>query len=161
MFDKKQLDNLGQKMISSGQTIAVAESVSSGFLQAAFSQAKNATRFFQGGITTYNIGQKYRHLLVDPIHALACNCVSEEVAESMALNVCALFQSDWGIGLCGYAAPVPESGNATFAYYAIAYNGNIVVSQKTDSTEQEGMDTQLYFVNTILTQFHTHLSRMA
>lgn len=161
MFDKTQLDNLGQKMISSGQTIAVAESVSSGFLQAAFSLAKNAVRFFQGGITTYNIGQKYRHLLVEPIHALACNCVSAEVAESMALNVCTLFQSDWGIGLCGYAAPVPESADATFAYYAIAHNGNIVISQRIDSNEEEGMDTQLYFINAILTQVYTHLSRMA
>jgi nicotinamide-nucleotide amidase len=161
MFNKQQLDDLGQKMISSAQTIAVAESVSSGFLQAAFSLSKNATRFFQGGITTYNIGQKYRHLLVDPIHALACNCVSEQVAESMALNVCSLFQSDWGIGICGYAAPVPESGNATFAYYAITLRGNIILSQKIESTEQEGKDTQLYFINEILTQFHTLLSRMA
>jgi nicotinamide-nucleotide amidase len=161
MFDKQQLDNLGRKLISSAQTVAVAESVSSGILQAAFSLAKNAVRFFQGGITTYNIGQKSRHLLVDPIHALACNSVSEEVAESMALHVCSLFQSDWGIGVCGYAAPVPESGNATFAYYAIAHTGNIILSQKIDSTEPEGLNTQLFFANTILEQFYSQLSRMA
>jgi nicotinamide-nucleotide amidase len=161
MFNKQQLDDLGQKLISMSQTVAVAESVSSGFLQVAFSLGKNAVRFFQGGITAYNVGQKYRHLLVDPIHALACNCVSAEVAESMALNVCTLFQSDWGIGVCGYAAPVPESGNATFAYYAIALHGNIVISQKIENVEQEGMDTQLFFVNAILEEFHLHLSRMA
>jgi nicotinamide-nucleotide amidase len=161
MFNKQVIDAIRDKLINRKETIAIAESVSSGFMQAAFSLAKDAIRFFQGGITTYNIGQKYRHLLVDPIHALACNCVSEEVAQSMAINVCTLFHSDWGIGVCGYAAPVPESHDAMFAYYALAYQGKIVTTEKIESTQQQGMDTQLHFVDGILMKLHDHLSGMA
>ena len=95
MLDKPTGKKLRNYFINHCQSIAVAESVTSGNLQAIFSQVKDAAKFFQGGITTYNIGQKYKHLNVDPIHAIACDCVSLQVAENMSLNVCKLFNSDW------------------------------------------------------------------
>src|ERR1700712_4651683 len=136
MFNKELIEAIKDKMLQRKESVAVAESVTSGMLQTAFSLAKDALKFFQGGITAYNIGQKYRHLLVDPIHADACNCVSEKVAESMALNVCMLFKSDWGIGVCGYAAPVEESQNRMYAFYAIAYDQHIVTSGRLDSDQK-------------------------
>ncbi|HEY2725901.1 MAG TPA: CinA family protein, partial [Parafilimonas sp.] len=72
MFDKKLIDDIGNKLKEKNQSIAAAESVTGGLLQAAFSNAKAASFFFQGGITTYNIGQKCRHLLVEPLHAIEC-----------------------------------------------------------------------------------------
>lgn len=56
-------------------------------------KAINAAQFYQGGIMAYNIGQKYRHLFVEPIHAGICNCVSEKIAREMALNSCKMFNS--------------------------------------------------------------------
>ena len=78
---------------------------------------------FQGGLTVYNLGQKCRHLGVNPIQALECNCVSDKVAVEMAISVCKLFTSDWGIAITGYSTPVPESDNKLFAYFAIAFQG--------------------------------------
>lgn len=102
------------------QTVAVAESVTAGHLQVAFSLAAHAMEFFQGGITAYNLGQKTRHLEVDPILALSCNCVSEEVSAQMAEQITHLFLSDWGIAITGYASPVPEQDiHELFACYAI------------------------------------------
>jgi nicotinamide-nucleotide amidase len=157
MFNKELIDAIREKILLRKETIAVAESVTSGFMQAAISTAKDALQFFQGGITAYNIGQKYRHLLVDPIHALSCNCVSQRVAESMALNRCILFQSQWGIGICGYAAPVPESDHTMYAYYAVAYDGSIVTRGKMKSTQPEGIDTQLFFTETTLQHLYGYL----
>ncbi|MEO5601480.1 MAG: nicotinamide-nucleotide amidohydrolase family protein [Cyclobacteriaceae bacterium] len=108
MYNIKALEILKNYLVTRNQTISVAESVTSGHLQAALSLANQATAFFHGGITAYNLGQKARHLSVNPIHALGCNCVSEKVAEEMAINVRRLFSSDWSIGITGYAAPVPE-----------------------------------------------------
>src|SRR5436190_21131457 len=110
-FDKKVLERLGKKLLKKKQTVAVAESVTSGLLQFAFSCIPDAASFFQGGITAYNIAQKFKHLQVEPLHALSVNCVSSKVAKEMALHVCQLYSSDWGIGITGYASPVPESGN--------------------------------------------------
>lgn len=127
---KTSADTIKSYLIANHETIAVAESVTAGQLQFQLSQATGAEECFQGGITTYNIGQKCMHLGVEPIHAKACNCVSEHVATQMALNVCRLFSSDWGIGITGYATPVPESGNELFCYFAIAHRGNIRRSGK-------------------------------
>lgn len=124
-------------MLARHQTIAVAESVTAGTLQWAFSHAIDASLFFEGGITVYNTTQKIKHLQVDADHATAVNAVSQEVAHEMALNVCKLFSCDWGIGITGYCTPVQESGCTMFAYYSIAFNklvkeGSILHTNYTD-----------------------------
>ena len=92
LLNKNITDKIGEALISSKQTIAVAESVTAGHLQACLSLADKALEFFQGGITAYNIGQKTKHLGVNPIHALATNCVSEKIAGEMAKKRCYCFQ---------------------------------------------------------------------
>jgi nicotinamide-nucleotide amidase len=161
MFNKELVDAIREKIIERKETLALAESVTSGYLQAAISNAKNAKDFFQGGITAYNLGQKYRHLMVDPIHAQACNCVSEQVAATMALHVCELFSSDWGIGVCGYAAADKESVGKMYAYYAIACKNKIVASGKIESNKKEGEETQVYFTEIILQQLYAYLTQGA
>lgn len=102
---------------------------------------------------------KYKHLQVEPIHAESCNCVSEKVAIEMASNVCKLFSSDWGIGITGYAVPVPESDQRLFAYYAIANKEKIILKKKIFAKEDETLIVQLFFVNTVLSDFATYLSK--
>ena len=143
-------DILKRYLVSKEETIAVAESVTAGQLQFQLSQATGAEAFFQGGITTYNIGQKCALLHVEPIHANACNCVSERVAGQMALNVCNLFGSDWGVGITGYATPVPESGNRLYCFFAIAYRGAIKHTGKLDTQKSAAADVQeLYAEKTL------------
>jgi len=150
IFNKKILDRISQKLLRKKQTIAVAESVTSGLLQFAFSQTKDAARFFQGGITCYNLGQKVKHLNVEPIHAAECDCVSASVAEEMALKVAENFKSDWAISITGYATPVPESGKKLFCYYSIVFRGTQKAKGKITHSKSEAMDVQLHYVNTLL-----------
>jgi len=142
------INEAGILLQKKGATIAVAESVTSGNLQVLFSLANNATLFFQGGITTYNIGQKCRHLLVEPTHAISSNCVSQKVSEQMAAEVCHLFRSDYGIGITGYASPVPEQNiKQLFAYIAIAKGNKIVGTKKMISSLKKPSDVQIDFTN--------------
>ena len=159
MFDKKIITSIKNFILPRGETIAVAESVTAGLIQAAVASAENASQFFQGGITAYNLGQKYRHLFIEPIHAASCNCVSERVAKEMALHVCNLFSSDWGIGITGYAVPSPESNNSLFAYYAIALNGNIALANKIIPEKKEPFAVQLLYVNEVLKDFATLIKK--
>jgi len=144
------IQSIGNILIERQQSIAVAESVTSGHMQVALSAATDAAKFYQGGITAYNIGQKSRHLHVDPIHASACNCVSEQVANEMALEVCRLFTSDWGLAVTGYASKVPESNNELFAYYAISYAGKILRSGRIEAPDGEPARTQAFYANELL-----------
>jgi PncC family amidohydrolase len=150
LFDKNAIEAIRNYLLEHQETIAVAESVTSGFIQAAFSTAEEASQFYQGGITAYNVGQKFRHLRVEPVEALACNCVSEKIAQEMALHVCDLFHSQWGMGITGYAAPVPESDNKLYAYYAIAHKNRIISTRKVTAKKGDSVKVQLFYVNETL-----------
>lgn len=109
------------------RTLAVAESLTCGRVQAAIGAISGASDFFLGGITAYSIEQKVRHLGVDRGPAQTCDAVSAAVAAEMALGVCRLFGSDFGVATTGYAEPAPARGVAhPLAYWAIAYAGRIV-----------------------------------
>ena len=129
-MDKNKTDRIGNYLLANSETIAIAESVTSGLLQLILGEAVNAEKFYQGGVTAYNLGQKYKSLGVEPIHAAAVKSVSQQVAEQMALGVCNMFNSDWGVSVTGYATPVPESGNKLFSYFAVAYKGQVKSSGK-------------------------------
>jgi nicotinamide-nucleotide amidase len=153
MFDSKIIDSIRDKLTGSRQTIAVAESVTAGFLQAALATAENASAFFNGGITAYNIDQKVKHLGIDRKTGEQCNCVSDTTAREMALGVCRLFNSDWGISITGYATPVPESGFKLFAFFAICNKDHTIECDKIDLNNEEPEEAQLKYVNIILKTF--------
>ena len=106
-------------------TLAVAESLTSGHLQAAIGARSGASDFFLGGITAYSIDQKVTHLGVDRDEAEATDAVSENVADQMALGVCRLFGSSLGAATTGYAESSPESGILSpRAFWALARSGD-------------------------------------
>jgi len=160
MFNKDLLNEIGEILRNKKQSVAVAESVTSGLLQAALSNAKDAACFFQGGITAYNVGQKCRHLLVEPLHALECDSVSEYVARDMSLHVATLFTSDYGIGITGYAAKVPEKNiNELYAFYAISEKNKIVTCGKLETNIEEGLPVQLFYTEEVLKIFKGYLKK--
>src|SRR5690349_3793782 len=150
LFSKEAIQIIRRRLVSKQETISVAESVTAGLLQVALASAEEASRFFQGGVTTYNVGQKTLQLNVEPIHAIATNCVSKGVTSEMAINVAARFRSQWAVGVTGFATPVPESNETVFAWYAIAHYGKIVDSRKIDGMKGPALACQLLFANAIL-----------
>lgn len=151
IYSKTILDRIRDQLVNNHQTIAVAESVTSGHLQAALSTADDAALFFQGGITTYNLGQKCRHLSVEPLEALAHDCVSENTTAEMAKNVCRLFLSHYGVGVTGYATPSPEKGiHELFAYLTIAREDKIIFSKKLLPGNGTAFDAQVMYTNQAL-----------
>ena len=75
LFEKKHIETIKNVLLERKETISIAESVTGGLLQFALSMSDDAIKFFQGGITAYNIGQKARHLHIDLLrhcHATAC-----------------------------------------------------------------------------------------
>ncbi len=102
-------------------TLAVAESLTSGRLQARIGAVSGASEFFLGGVTAYSLDEKVRHLGVDRAEAGAVNGVSGRVAEQMARGACVLFGSDLGVATTGYAEPSAEWHVAEpFAWWGLA-----------------------------------------
>jgi nicotinamide-nucleotide amidase len=103
-------------------TLATAESLTCGRLQARIGTLSGASEFFAGGITAYSLEQKVRHLGVRRELAAEVNSVSAAVAEQMAAGAGALFGTDLGIATTGYAEPSAEwRVGEPFAWWAVAY----------------------------------------
>lgn len=158
MYNTQVIQSIKEKIVVQKQTLCVAESVTSGHLQAAISLANEASKFFQGGMTAYNLGQKARHLHVNPIHATTCNSVSETIADEMALNALSLFSSDWSLAITGYASPLPEMGiTDLFAFYTIAFRKQIVRRGKIECEDFGPLKVQVYYANHVLKEFNNCL----
>jgi nicotinamide-nucleotide amidase len=102
-------------------TLAVAESLTAGHVQARVASVSGASGYFLGGVTAYTLTQKVKLLGVDRRHAKKVNCVSARVAEEMALGACGLFAADVGVATTGYAEPSPAAGaTEPMAWWAVA-----------------------------------------
>ena len=151
MYDLKKFNEATAKLVANHQTLAVAESVTAGLVQHAFSTALNAASFFEGGITAYNYSQKCTHLFIEPVHAIECNCVSQKVAEEMALGVSRSFKSDWGIGITGYASPVPELNvEQLYACIAISFAGKIINRKIIFAEKESAENVQVFFRDALI-----------
>jgi len=138
MNSKEYIESIKEILTETGSTISIAESVTGGYIQSAFSDAKDATVFFQGGITVYNLGQKTKHLGIDPIKGEKYNCVSEDIAVQMAKGSVKLFNSDVAISITGYASPVPEEGiDSIYAYGAVVVKELTIGSFELTSKQKE------------------------
>jgi PncC family amidohydrolase len=154
------ITEIGTRLQLLDETISVAESVTSGFLQLSFSQMKDASQFFTGGITAYTLDEKVSLLKVDRDEASFCDCVSPNIADTMAINIAKIFKTDWSIAVTGYATPVEESNQQLFAFFSIAYKDNIIISKKLQLHSQtKSLYAQLYYSECILNCFRIELDK--
>lgn len=160
-IQKNIIEDIASCFHKTGESIAVAESVTSGFLQFSFSQMDKASDFYRGGITAYSLGEKVRLLEVNQREAESSNCVSEKVAQQLAVGVAKLFRTDWGIGVTGYAVPVPESDHKLFAYFSFVYYGEVIFTKKLElDLDTIGKEAQLYYTEFILGCLKCELNKL-
>jgi PncC family amidohydrolase len=159
VYNQTTINAIRDLLVNAGETIAVAESVTSGHLQAALSSGEEASKYFQGGLTAYNAGQKTRHLNIEPIYANKVNCVADKIASAMAIEVSKLFISDYGIGITGYATIVPEcEKEGLFAWFAIAYKKEVVLLKKI-TTAKLGINAQINYTEQVIEQLYDFISK--
>ena len=160
-FQHSLLDYISRSLKSTHETVSVAESVTSGYLQFSFSQMKDASEFFKGGITAYTLEEKVNLLNDNKEEAEKCDCVSQEIAEKMALQVTKSFNTDWGIAITGYATPVPESEFKIFAYFSFVYKNEVILSKKLELHHKtEALAAQVYYTEFILGCFKGELNQL-
>ncbi|WP_426478588.1 CinA family protein [Chryseobacterium sp. CBSDS_008] len=160
-FQQNLLEYISQSLVTTDETISIAESVTSGCLQLAFSQMPNASLFYKGGMTAYTLPEKVRLLKVNRREAEECDCVSENIAETMALNVAKMYESDWSIATTGYCTPTRNSGYKIFAYFAFSYKGEIILTKKLElHPKTQALNAQLYYTEFILGCFKSELNRL-
>lgn len=103
-------------------TLAVAESLTAGQVQARIAAVSGASDYFLGGVTAYSLAQKVKLLGVNRAHARSVDCVSQRVAVEMAAGACQLFGADLAVATTGYAEPAPKQKVRTpHAWWALCH----------------------------------------
>jgi nicotinamide-nucleotide amidase len=123
LWEMKPEQQLKKLMIApSLLKLAVAESLSSGHVQARIGAVSGASNYFLGGVTAYTLAQKVKLLRVNRVAAKQVDCVSQRVAVEMAQGAVDLFGADVAVATTGYAEPNPEIGvKVPMAWWALCH----------------------------------------
>ena len=111
---------IGNQLIKSNSTLAVAESCTGGRIGAQFTANAGASAYFKGGVMAYDTTIKTQVLGVDDNLISEYSVVSVEVAEAMALGVQKLFNSDYAVATTGNAGPTKGDSDAEVGTVCIA-----------------------------------------
>ena len=108
---KQHVEQIIAYLSERGETISVAESLTTGGLANALTSASGSSAVFVGGITAYRNEIKSTMLDVDPAIIEKHTVVSEEVANEMAEGARKVFGTTWAISTTGAAGPEPLEGH--------------------------------------------------
>ena len=103
---------IGKQLTQLGKTISIAESCTGGQIAKAITANAGASKYFKGSIVSYATASKVNILHVSEEDIANKSVVSREVAETMAINVRKLFDSDYGISTTGNAGPTKGDSDA-------------------------------------------------
>jgi nicotinamide-nucleotide amidase len=104
------LSDILESLVSRGESLSVAESLTGGGLAQAFTSLPGSSQIFKGSVTAYQSEVK-SSLLKLPVELISeFGVVSEEVAAAMAAGVKDLMSSTWAISTTGVAGPGPADG---------------------------------------------------
>lgn len=118
------LSDILESLVSRGENISVAESLTGGGLAQAFTSLPGSSQIFKGSVTAYQSEVK-SSLLKLPVELISeFGVVSEEVAAAMAAGVKDLMGSTWAISTTGVAGPGPADGVAAGTVW-VAIDGPI------------------------------------
>lgn len=96
---------VGRQLKERGQTLALAESCTGGYLSHLITSVPGSSAYYIGGVISYANAVKMEELGI-PSDMLELNgAVSQPVAERMAQGVRAALRSDWAIATTGIAGP--------------------------------------------------------
>lgn len=125
------VERIGKILSSKKQFFSVAESCTGGKIAAEITKNPGVSPFFKGGVIPYETRLKTKILGVPKEIIDTYNVVSIEVAESMAVQCCKLFDSEYALATTGIAGPTKGDGADEVGTVCIAVAGpKGVISEK-------------------------------
>jgi nicotinamide-nucleotide amidase len=98
------------RLAATGQTVAVAESLTGGLVLAALTEVPGASAVVRGGVVAYALDLKAGLLGVERDLLERTGAVDPEVARAMAAGVRSRLAATWGLATTGEAGPGSASG---------------------------------------------------
>lgn len=111
---------VGKALVARSKTLALAESCTGGKIAERITSQPGVSAFFKGSIVAYSTASKINLLKLNPELINQHSVVSKSIAESMALKVKKMFESDYAIATTGNAGPSKGESNAELGTVFIA-----------------------------------------
>ena len=122
-----------------GETLALAESCTGGFIANQITNVPGASNIFLGGVVAYSNWVKRRFLGVRAKPLAGNGAVSEATARAMAEGALKKFGADFAIAVTGIAGPGggTKSKPVGTVFIALAGGGETVVERKMNHLDRE------------------------
>ena len=129
MPGNKNLNELIALLKKRGQTIAVAESLTGGYVSYLFTKIPGSSKVFKLGTVVYSLEAKHK-LFKLPLKKLnSTQGVSEEIAKILAKEIKTRLNTDFGASIVGFAGPKAEKDMKGIAFMGLAKK-KIILSQR-------------------------------
>jgi len=117
--------SLRDLLLKKKKTLAVAESCTGGALSAAITAEEGASKYFLGGLITYNNKLKTSLLKVKSVTLKQHGAVSSETVSEMLKGIFKVTKADFGIAISGVAGPSGGTRQKPVGtvYFAIGQRG--------------------------------------
>jgi len=142
-----------KELTERNQTIVFAESCTGGLLSSSLTSISGSSQVFKGSIVSYSNELKNSLLNISEEKLTKYGAVSEEVCESMAINVKEKLGADWAIAISGIAGPNggSEDKPVGLVYISIAGpNNHITNIKKLFNSTRNRLEIQTLSVNVCL-----------
>ena len=139
--DDQHLPQVLVDMLSArGATVAVAESLSGGWLGSSLTEATGCSAVFLGGVVAYSPFIKEEVLGVSAADIEKYSVVSEPIAAQMATGVARAMNATYGLSTTGEAGPDPATDNPVgTVYIGLAHPNGVEVTKKQFHGDRESI----------------------
>ncbi len=142
-----------KELTERNQTIVFAESCTGGLLSSSLTSISGSSKVFKGSIVSYSNELKNSLLNISEEKLTKYGAVSEEVCESMAINVREKLGADWAIAISGIAGPNGGSQDKPVGLVYISISGpnnHLTKIRKLFNSTRNRVEIQTLSVNVCL-----------
>ncbi len=146
-------------LVSSGETLATAESLTGGLIGATLTEVPGASAAYLGGVISYATELKHHILHVDEQVLREDGAVSQPAVEAMALGVQALTGASWAVAVSGVAGPARQEDHAPGTVWIALADPSHVANSRQAHFDGDRGDVRLATVAAALSWIESAVAR--